>query len=201
MPVTFADMQAAVNELTKRPELISVTNLAIRTATLRAHATDFFPRDRGSFVFTYTPSTSAAFVDIPGIYTSIPLLRTPEFMQSEDALTYAATENLEYIKSIEEFWDEDNLRRYSVFTQIGDALRCSFASGTGRARLWYYVNPDVSSSSYSSWIADLYKDELAYWAAGIVWARSGFQEQAQQTQAHVTSFKDLLITSHLASVV
>lgn len=201
MPVTFADMQSAVHDLTKRPELVAVTNLAIRTATLRAHAVDFFPRDRASFVFTYTPPTSTAFVDISGIYTSIPLLRTAEFLQSEDTLSLAATENLEYIQSVEQFWDKDNVRRYSVFTQIGDALRCSFAGATGRARLWYYVNPNVSSNSYNSWIADLYKDELAYWAAGIVWARSGFQEQAQQTQMHVTAFKDLLISSHLAAVV
>jgi len=201
MPVTFASMQAAVNDLTKRPELVTVTNLAIRTATLRAHAVDFFPRDRSSFVFTYTPPNSTSFVDIPSIYTSIPLLRSAEFLQSEDALTYSATENLEYISSPEQFWDEDNLRRYSVFTQIGDSLRCSFASATGRARLWHYVNPDVSSGSYSSWIADLYQDELAYWAAGIVWARSGFQEQAQQTQQHVLAFKDLLITGHLAAKV
>ena len=201
MAVTFAEMQSAVNDLTKRPELVAVTNLAIRTATLRAHAVDFFPRDRASFALTYTPPTSTAFVDISGLYTSIPLLRTAEFLQSEDTLSLAATENLEYIQSVEQFWDEDNVRRYSVFTQIGDALRCSFAGATGRARLWYYVNPNVSSDCYNSWIADLYKDELAYWAAGIVWARSGFQEQAQQTQMHVTAFKDLLISSHLAAVV
>ena len=42
MAVTFAEMQSAVNDLTKRPELVAVTNLAIRTATLRAHAVDMF---------------------------------------------------------------------------------------------------------------------------------------------------------------
>ncbi len=198
---TFAEMQTAVQALTKRPELTALTDLAIRTATLRAHQVDFFPRDQASFVFTYTVNPSEVFTDLTGIHTSIPLLRTPDFLQSEDTLTLQPSENLEYVGSFKDFWDHDNVRRTSVFTQIGSTLRCSFAGATGRARLFYWQNPDVSSAGYSSWIADLYKDELAYWAAGIVWARSGFQEIAQQAQLQVQGFKDLLVTSHLSSKV
>lgn len=198
---TFAEMQTAVIALTKRPELTALTDLAIRTATLRAHQVDFFPRDQDSFVFTYTVNSSEVFTDLTGIHTSIPLLRTPDFMQSEDTLTLQPSENLEYLTSFKDFWDDDNVRRTSVFTQIGSTLRCSFAGATGRARLFYWKNPNVASLTYSSWIADLYPDELAYWAAGIVWARSGFQEIAQQAQLQVQGFKDLLVTSHLSSKV
>ncbi len=201
MPTTFTNMQTAVYELTKRPELVAVTNLAIRTATLRAHAVDMFPRDRASHVFTYTPNTTGAFSDLENIYTAIRLLRIPDFLQSEDAVSFAPTENLEYIVSVDDFWDDANQRKTSVFTQVGTSLKCSFASATGRARLWYYANPDTSSTSYSSWIADTYVDELAYWAAGIVWSRSGMQEIAQQAQQHITAFKDLLVTSHLRAKI
>lgn len=198
---TFAEMQTAVHALTKRPELTALTDLAIRTATLRAHQVDFFPRDQDSHVFTYTVNSSDVFTDLTGIHTSIPLLRTPDFMQSEDTLTLQPSENLEYLNSFKDFWDHDNVRRTSVFTQIGSTLRCSFAGATGRARLFYWKNPVVASATYSSWIADLYLDELAYWAAGIVWARSGFQEIAQQAQLQVQGFKELLVTSHLSSKV
>jgi hypothetical protein len=199
MPTSFADMRTAVQAITNRPELVSITDMAIRLATLRAHGIDFFPRDRASMVLSYTPVASSPFTEIAGVYTTDPLLRTPEFMQSEELVTYAATENLAYIPSVQDFWDEDNILKYSVFTQIGDTLRCSFASATGRARLWYYRNPDVSVSSYSSWIADLHKDELAMWAAGIVWQRTGLQEQAAGAQQTVLGIKDLLITSYLTS--
>jgi len=201
MPVTFAEMRTAVNDITNRPELTSITDMAIRLATLRAHSVDFFPRDRTSHVFSYVPVTDSSFVDIPNIYTAAPLLRTPDFLQSEDVLTYAATENLDYIPSVQDFWDEDNIRRYSVFTQVGETLKCSFASATGRARLWFYKNPDVSTATYSSWIADLHKDELAFWAAGIVWQRTGLLEQAQGAQQQILAFKDLLVTLYLSSKV
>ena len=42
---TFAELESLVIEQTRRPEISSVTKAAIRTATLRAHHTDFFPRD------------------------------------------------------------------------------------------------------------------------------------------------------------
>jgi hypothetical protein len=195
---TFAEMVTAVNDITKRPELVTLTKQAVRQATLRAHHVDFFPRDRSSFVLTYTPPTSTSFVDITGLYTAIPQLRTPEFLQSEDTTTQAATENLEYLNSFKDFWDDGGIRKLSVFTQTGDSLRCSFASATGRARLWHYLNPVVTEANYASWIADMHKDEVAQWAAGIIWARTGLQEQANQAQAQVAGFREDLLSSYLA---
>lgn len=201
MAVTLNDMLAAVYDITKRPELVTITKSAIKRATIRAHSVDFFPRDRSSVVFSFTPTTDGSFTDIPGLYTAAPLYRIGELLQCEDLVTQRPTENLEYIVGIDEFWDENNQRRTSVFTQVGESLRCSFAAATGRARLWYYVMPDTSDSSYSSWIADRHTEEVAQWAAGIVWLRTGLQEQAQGADLQVQSFKDLLITTYLSSKV
>jgi hypothetical protein len=198
---TFAEMITAVTDITKRPELVPLTKLAIRQATLRAHHVDFFPRDRDSAVFSYSLSSSAVFVDIPNIYTTAPQLRAPEFLQSEDASTQDATENLEFYSSFKDFWDESGVRRQSVFTLNGETLRCSFASSTGRARLWYYKNPIVTEAAYSSWIANSHQDEVAQWAAGIIWARTGFQEQAAQVQAAIESFKSDLQSSYLMNKI
>ena len=55
---------------------------------------------------------------------------------------------------------------------------------------------------FSSWIADNYPDELAMWAAAIVFARTGFAEMAADFQrTHVQPFKELLIASHLLANV
>jgi hypothetical protein len=198
---TFAEMITAVTDITKRPELVTLTKQAVRQATLRAHHTDFFPRDRDSAVLTYTPSSTASFIDIPGIYAAIPQLRTPEFLQSEDVSTQAPTENLEFLNSFKDFWDDQGIRKLSVFTQQGESLRCSFASATGRARLWYYLNPVVSDAAYSSWIANAHIEEVAQWAAGIIWARTGFTEQASQAQTSVEAFKADLQSSYLMNKI
>lgn len=200
---TFQNMRDRVIEYTKRPELTALTDNAIKMATLRAHQVDFFPRDQQNQVLTYIiPTGNQLFVDIPTIFTTIPLLRTPDFMQSEDLITLQPTENLEHVTEFKNFYDEYNVLKSSVFTQMGEALRARFAGATGRARLFYYKNPDVAVATYASWIADLHQEELAMWAAGIIWARSGFQEQAQITQRdYVLPFKELLITSYLSSKV
>lgn len=201
MATTFADMTALVYGITKRPELIALTEAAVRTATLRAHHSDFFPRDRSSMTLTYTPAASGSFNDLTGVYTQAPLFRAPEFLQSEDSTSFVATENLEWVSSFKNFYDDLNQVKMSVFTFIGETLKASFASATGRARLFYYKNPTVTSAGYSSWIADLHPDEVAQWAAGIVWARTGNQEMANQAQEATTMFKADLVSSYLMNKV
>lgn len=200
---TWLDMQNRVYELTKRPELVTLTVAAIKMATIRAHHVDFFPRDYASAVLNYTlPSGNDIFVDVPNIYTTIPLLRTPDFLQGEDASTLRPNENLAYLKSYQEFWGEDNELQYSHFAQVGTTLKCLFSSPTGRAKLYYYQNPNTSDTDqYSSWIADMYQNEVAMWAAGIIWARSGNQEMAKNAQSFIEGFKDLLVESHLTSKI
>lgn len=198
----FADMRNLVVSFTKRPELVALTDQAIRMATLRAHHVDMFPRDRAFAVFTYTPPVSGLFVDITNLYTEAPLFRIADFMQSEDVSTSSPTENLEYVDTYKEFWDNDNVLRSSVFTHIGDTLRVRFAAPTGRAALYYFKNPNTQVGTYASWIADLYPEEVAMWAAAIVWARTGNVEQARITQEmHLLPFKDLLVSSHLVGKI
>ena len=203
MPTTFQNMRDLVVANTKRPELTTLTDNAIRMATLRAHGVDFFPRDRASFVATYTvPSGVQLFVDILNVFTTAPLLRTPDCLIGQDATTLLPVEILEYIEDYKGFWDNDNQLRTSVFTQMGENLRARFASPTGRVEVHYYKNPDTAVATYSSWIANLHPEELAMWAAGIVWARAGFLDQSRVVKdEHVTPFIDFLITSYLSSKV
>lgn len=203
MTTTFQDMRDLVNAQTKRPELVTLTDSAIRLATLRAHQVDFFSRDQASSVLTYTPpTTNEIFVDIPDIYTVVGRLRTPDFVHIEDLTTLLPTEQLEYAVDYKNFWNAENELKQSVFTLLGTSLRIRAYASTGRCRFYYYLNPVVSSVGYSSWIADEYPEELALWAAAIIWMRSGFQEIANSTQRDIiVPFKDMLVTSHLTSKV
>lgn len=201
---TFADMRARVIENTKRPELVALTDNAIRMATIRAHAVDFFPRDLASFVVNYTvPQGLQLFVDIASIYTIAPLLRTPDYLMGEDAVSFQPVEILEHVTSLKDFWDNQTKEmRTSVFTQMGESFRARFANPTGRATCYYYKNPDTTVETYASWIADRHSEELAMWAAGIVWARSGFMDQARVVkEEHVNPFRDFLVESYLSSKV
>ena len=69
---------------------------------------------------------------------------------------------------------------------------------TGTIDVAYFRNPNTSELQFSSWIADEYKEELAHWAAAIVFARSVFQDMAAELQqTHIAPFKQELIANYL----
>ena len=194
---TFAEMQTLVVEQTRRPEIPLVTRAAIKSATLRAHHVDFFPRDLLASPITYTTVSGAEYYDLPSLSAAIPRLRAPKFVTCLDSASFTPVEKLEY-RDADDLYDSDGNRRPSVYTLIGDTLRVYPQLATGRLEVYCYRNPITAESTYSSWIADTYADELALWAAGLVFARTGFAEMAAQfMEDHVKPFKSMLISSHL----
>lgn len=194
---TFAEIEALVLEQTRRPEIPGITRAAIKSATLRAHHVDFFPRDKAEGDLVYTPVSGATYYDVMNVSTVLPRLRAPNFVLCLDSATFTPVEKLEYRDS-DDLWDNDGQRRTSVYTLLGDTLRAYPLIATGRLQVNYFRNPIVAQLTYASWIADTYPEEIAMWSAGIVWARTGFTEMAKDTQDnHVKPFKELLIASHL----
>lgn len=194
---TFAELETLVVGQTRRPEIPAVTKAAIKSATLRAHHADFFPRDLNTTLLTYTPSSTAILYDFPNIHNTLSRLRSLQFLQGIDAATSAPVENLEY-RTADDLFDSDNNRRPHVYTLIGATLRIYPTQATGATNAIFFQNPDVTEAGYSSWIADTYEDELAMWAAAIVFARTGFLDMANQyNENHIKPFKEMLVNSHL----
>lgn len=193
---TLTEMIDLTVEQTRRPEVPDITAAAVRTATLRAHHVDFFPRDLVQGPLPYVPS-GAVFYDFPDISNSFLRLRSLKNLQSVDNVTGTPVESLEY-RDQDDLYDSDGNRRPHVYTLIGDTLRVYPTAQTGELRAFYYRNPNTAGFQYSSWIADTYPDELAVWAAAIVFARTGFAEMAKQyMDLHVTPFRSMLVESHL----
>lgn len=193
---TFAEMKTLVEAQTRRPEISNITEAAIRSATLRAHHTDFFPRDLAIGSLSYTPTPETKFYDIATVSSSLPRLRAISQLQGKDS-SNAVVELLEY-RDTDDLYDSDKKIRKSVYTLIGDTLRAFPQSQTGLLEGLYFRNPIVASGTYSSWIADTYPDDLAMWAAAIVWARTGFAEMAADAaRTHIAPFKEQLVASHL----
>lgn len=198
---TFAEMEALVVGQTRRPEVPAITQAAIRTATLRAHHTDFFYRDLAPGNLSYTPLSGAQFYDIPDITTMLPKLRSLQTLKGLETATITPVEKLEY-RELQDLYDSDNYLRPSVYTLIGDTLRIYPQLHTGLLGVSYYKNPVTTDAGYSSWIANEYPDDLAMWAAAIVFARTGFAEMAADFQrTHIAPFKEQLLSSYLLGSV
>jgi len=193
---TLNEMIALTVEQTRRPEIPDITAAAVRTATLRAHHVDFFPRDLSLGLLSYVPS-GTMFYDFQNVSQSLQRLRSIKHLQSMEVGTGRPTEQLEF-REQDDIYDNTGDRRPSIYTLLGDTLRAFPTSQTGELGVFYYQNPNTAAEQYSSWIADNYPDELAVWAAAIVFARTGFAEMAQQfMQMHVDPFRSMLVESHL----
>jgi hypothetical protein len=144
--------------------------------------------------------SSAQYYDLPDLTTLLPKLRSLQSLKSVDS-TGKPIENFEY-RELQDLYDSDNVLRTSMYTMIGDTLRVYPQVSTGLLATTYYKNPVVTEAGYSSWVANEYPDELAMWAAAIVFARTGFAEMAADFQrTHVVPFKELLVSSHLLASV
>lgn len=198
---TFAELETLVVAQTRRPEVPAITKAAIKAATLRAHHVDFFPRDLVSAAILYTPASGALYYDVPNLSSTLSRLRALKFIQGLDSASFAPVEKLEF-RETDDVYAGDGSRRLSLYSLIGDTLRIYPQVATGRLEAFYYQNPSTAEGSYSSWIADQYADEIAMWAAGVVFARTGFAEMAKDVQdTHVKPFREMLIASHLLGFV
>lgn len=192
---TLADMQALVVGQTRRPEVPEITDAAIRSATLRAHHVDFFPRDLAQHTLSYAIANSP-FYDFTGVSAQLARLRSIKTVTSVDAQGQPV-EQFEF-REASDLFDADGYRRPHVYTLLGDTLRVFPVMQTGALGVHFYQNPVLTGFQYSSWIATTYPDELAMWAASIVFARTGFLEMANTFQnQHVIPFREMLIASHL----
>lgn len=197
---TFAEMEALVIGQTRRPEVPAITQAAIRSATLRAHHTDFFYRDLTPGNLSYVPTSGAQFYDLTDLPNLLPKLRSLQTVKSVDSLLLPV-EVLEY-REMQDLYDADLALRPSVYTLIGDTLRIYPQAATGGLSVTYYKNPVTTELGYNSWIANDYPDELAMWAAAIVFARTGFAEMAADFQkTHIAPFKEQLLSSYLIGTV
>lgn len=199
--ITFAELETLVVEQTKRSSIKSITQAAIRTAVLRAHHVDFFPRDLTVATLPYTPVSSATHYDFQDLSSTLVRFRTLQLINCIEIASGKPVEELEY-RELQDLYDSDNVRRPSIYTLIGDTLRIFPQLATGQLEAYYYTNPNVAEAGFNSWIADAHPDDIAMWAAAIVYSRTGFIEQAKQiTDTQITPFKEMLLNSKLLGSV
>lgn len=198
---TLNELMDLTMEVTKRPDLVSRTATAIRLAILRAHQTDFFKADEKIHVLNYTVSNTRVFDEVTSFYSVVSRMRSPSFIQVLDASNLAFVEKLEYEEE-SNILDSYGTYKGGKFTVAGGTLRLYAFNRTGRADLFYYQNPNVSEAGFASWIADMYPDECATWAAAILFNRLGHQEQAKLLlEQEVQPFRELLQEAHLLNEV
>ena len=197
---SFTDLVDSVFTLTNRPDLVSETKLAVRSATLKAHGSDYYYKDlrETGIQFDFSlPQQSLEYKTLIANWRSLKYIR-PYFYDTNqqngrpgDFLT---------VLTPGEVLDSYSIAKENVCYVAGLELQIRTRTATQFFLLGYYAYPNVTEDNYSSWIADEAQMAIVYEAASIVFKTIGFDEQSAIYKQLVSDeYVELKLTNIIAN--
>ena len=192
----FNELLNEVYSLTNRPDLVTETTLAVKSATLKAHSIDFFSKDIHETLIT---AESLDYIHSIDYISIIPNFRALKYLRKYDKANEEVGGFIEVITP-EEVLDSYGVDRTDVCYVAGRVLEIRSSTEIDALIMGCYVFPIVTTAGYSSWIAELYPYAIIIEAARIVFSTVGDGEQASSYRTLVAEQYELLRNSALPDV-
>lgn len=170
-----AAFTALVNDvytITKRSDLVTETEYALRAATLKLHQLDFFPKD---IVESKVNFSVADYYQTLAYQTLFPRMRSLSYMRKFEG--GAPTQIIEVI-SPTDILDDYGIAKENVAYVAGAAIQIRSNTQITDILMGYYANPVTTPDDYVSWVASVYPYAIVSEAAATVFATIGYDEQA-----------------------
>lgn len=171
---TLAQLAADVSIITNRPDMANEINLAIRSATLTVHQREFYFRD---IMETGIQFSSAEYIQSFEPKTLFPLFRSIKYLRKYDSVGQAPGTILNRITP-DQVFDDYVIDYVNVYYSAGAEIQLKMNTQEQFMLFGCYLNPNVTSDGYSSWIADDYPFAIVYMAAAQVFKSLGADVQS-----------------------
>lgn len=183
---TFAEIVADVYTMTNRPDLVNETKLAVKVATLKAHQSDFYPKDIYETGITWADPDYIQSIDYR---TLIPRWRAFKYLRkyADDAAGAFIT-----LLTPEQTLDRYSINREDICYLAGESLEIRSSTADEFMILGCYINPILEENSYSSWIALDHPYAIVYEAARSIFKQVGWDEQAAAIRQEVAEQYQIL---------
>lgn len=146
--MTLTELQEEVYTITKRPDLVAETLLAVRQSTLALHQSDYFWKDVGETGLSFP---TAAYLQEIEYRSIIPQFRSIKYLRKSDST--GAVGAFFTVITPEAVLDLYGTDRTDVCYAAGASIEIKSSTQIQYAILGYYKNPVVTVSGYNSWIA------------------------------------------------
>lgn len=195
---TLTALCSDVYALTNRPDLVSETVLAVRAATLKAHQSDYFPKDLFETAIKFEEEKYLQSLEYKAV---IPRWRSLSYLRKYNPteLDNAKGEFLTVLTP-GEVLDNYGINRENVVYLAGSMLEIRSSDLLQYVLLGCYVHPDVTVEGYSSWIADEHPFYIVYEAARTLFKTIGYDEQAAMYDRLVQEQLAILRQSQIIAV-
>lgn len=176
---TFAELVSDVYTLTNRPYLVEETKLAVKMATLKAHQSDYYPKDLFEVGLAWT---EPAFIQSIEYRTLIPRWRAFKYLRK-----YAGSSLGEFFKLLtpEETLDGYGINRENICYLAGEMLEIRSNTQDTNMIIGCYLNPITTEQGFTSWIALDHPYAIVFEAARIIFRQVGAVDEANNMRTEV----------------
>ena len=172
--MNFSDLVTEVGTITGRPDRVAEIESAIKSATLKAHNSDYFYKDIFETGIAFTTSDFYQQLDYRALiprYRAVKYLRKWDNVNSNPGLvlTLIAPENI---------LDRYNAEKSDVYYIAGAFIQIKSSTSQQYYLFGCYLNPDVTKANYTSWIAQDHPYAIVFDAAATVFKAIGKDDEA-----------------------
>jgi hypothetical protein len=172
--MTLADLINEVYTITGRSERIAETASAVKSATLKAHQSDYYYKD----IFeTGVAFDAAAFIQQIDYRTLIPNWRATKYLRKYNNTAGTPGKFIELVPP-EMVLDGYNVEREDIYYVAGSHINIKSSTSEQYYLMGCYVNPDITTLGFNSWIAYDHPYSIVYDAAATVFKAIGKDEEA-----------------------
>lgn len=172
---TFNDLCNDVYTITNRADLVGETKLAVRAATLKLHQSDFYSRDLFETGIQFPTSGYLQSFD-PKLV--IPLFRSLKYIRRYDNTGTGGAAEFYTVLTPTDILDSYGIEKVNIAYMAGSQLNIKSTLQIQYALFGCYLNPDITESNFTSWVAVDHPFAIVFEAARLLFKQIGFDEQS-----------------------
>lgn len=180
--MTLTELISEVYSITNRPDRVAETLSSVRSATLKAHQSDYYPRDVYETGISFTSPAYLQYIEYKDI---IPRWRSLKYFRKYDTSGSGIAGTFFDIVPTELTQDSYGLNRDNICYLAGNVLQVRSSTELSNALIGCYIDPLIGStnSTFDSWIAIQHPWYIIYEAAGRVFRMVGKMDEASAQRA------------------
>jgi hypothetical protein len=190
---TIQEIQEQVLQITGRYERVDFINSRVLAAIRVCHTKALFPLDsqEDTIEVTSTDGGFTGYITLPSRFRTLAIAKGVDYIGNTvaEVLTYTTPQK------IAELTRQGRVEEtYNTCYMAGTRLSYKALNKVHALVLYYYSLPDLSDSSFSTWITTEYPEAVADLACYYVYSQSGDKESAN-------SFLQVFTTQHEPSLM
>lgn len=178
----LAELITEVYSLTGRPDRVAETLSAIKSATLKAHQTDYYYKDIFESGISFSTSDYIQSLDYRLL---LPRWRALKYLRKYAPTTNTPAKELDIILP-DNVLDSYKVTKTDVCYVAGAYVQINSSTQESVYLMGCYINPDITEAGYTSWIANDHPYAIIFDAAATVFKAIGKDEEAAAYRTLVT---------------